>query len=221
MKKQLLLLSLIISTVFIFLSPCTSWAQNVAINSDGSQPDASAMLDVKSAGKGLLIPRMDSVSRKGIKSPATGLLVFDTTYKQFFYFASGQWNTIEGSASTVAFRAIKNTSPTISSSQPIAFENTEFNIGGGFTGGGFVAPSDGVYHFEAQLSLYKSSGGVGSRPFTNLIRPRDGYDQTNAINITLRLKKNDYISIWVDTGNPVTIDGSSPDFTYFSGFKVN
>ena len=58
-------------------------AQNVAINTDGSTPDASAMLDIKSTTKGLLAPRMTTTQQNAISSPATGLLVFNTTDNLF------------------------------------------------------------------------------------------------------------------------------------------
>jgi hypothetical protein len=50
----------------------------VAINADGSQPDGSAILDVKSTAKGMLIPRVTTIQRNAISTPATGLIVFDT-----------------------------------------------------------------------------------------------------------------------------------------------
>jgi hypothetical protein len=50
----------------------------VAINADGSLPDSSAMLDVNSADKGMLIPRMSAAQREAIISPATGLMIFCT-----------------------------------------------------------------------------------------------------------------------------------------------
>ncbi len=71
MKYLLLLFSL------LFLSSGTG-AQNVGINDDNSDPDASAMLDVKSTGKGFLPPRMTLQQRDAIVSPATGLMVFCT-----------------------------------------------------------------------------------------------------------------------------------------------
>jgi hypothetical protein len=42
-------------------------------------PDPSAMLDVQSPDKGFLPPRMTTAGRNGIVSPATGLLIFNTT----------------------------------------------------------------------------------------------------------------------------------------------
>ncbi|HET6768220.1 MAG TPA: hypothetical protein VFH08_12495, partial [Chitinophagaceae bacterium] len=51
-------------------------AQNVAVNTDGSAAHTSALLDIKSTSKGMLIPRMTTAQRTLIASPATGLLVY-------------------------------------------------------------------------------------------------------------------------------------------------
>src|SRR5688500_13059568 len=64
-------------------------AQNVAITADGSMPDNSAMLDVKSTVKGLLIPRMIQAERAAISSPATGLMVYQTDGTAGFYYNAG------------------------------------------------------------------------------------------------------------------------------------
>ena len=48
----------------------------VGINADNSLPDNSAMLDVKSTIKGFLPPRMTSISRNVIASPAPGLVIW-------------------------------------------------------------------------------------------------------------------------------------------------
>ena len=61
----------------------------VAINTDGTSPDASAMLDVKSTTGGLLIPRMSFTQRNAIASPATGLLVYQTNNSPGFYYNAG------------------------------------------------------------------------------------------------------------------------------------
>lgn len=72
--KQLLVLPF----VFLMLLQVRTLAQNVGINSDGSLPDNSAMLDIKSTDKGLLIPRMTQAVREAIATPAMGLMVFQT-----------------------------------------------------------------------------------------------------------------------------------------------
>lgn len=67
----------------------TSFAQNVGVNGDGSAPDVSALLDVKSTDKGVLIPRMTQGERNLITTPATGLLIFQTDVTPGFYYNSG------------------------------------------------------------------------------------------------------------------------------------
>ena len=54
-------------------------------------PDGSAMLEVKSTLKGMLVPRMSSVERTGISTPAIGLLVFDNTTQSFWYYKTTGW----------------------------------------------------------------------------------------------------------------------------------
>ncbi len=73
-----------------------SISAQVAINTDGTDPDGSAMLDVKSIDKGMLIPRMDSVQRVAIATPATGLLVYQTDGDDGFYFynSTGSWENL-------------------------------------------------------------------------------------------------------------------------------
>ncbi|NQU84153.1 MAG: hypothetical protein HQ541_00160, partial [Mariniphaga sp.] len=63
----------------------------VAINTDGSAPVNSAMLDVKSTNKGLLLPRMTVIERNDISSPATGLIVFVTDDNNFYYWDGSAW----------------------------------------------------------------------------------------------------------------------------------
>ena len=79
-------------SIFILVSiPYFSFSQNVGINKDGSTPDPSAMLDVKSTDKGLLLPRMTTVQKHAIASPAGGLTVFDTDTKSFWFFNGSAW----------------------------------------------------------------------------------------------------------------------------------
>jgi len=63
----------------------------VAVNTDESAPNASAMLDIKSTTKGLLIPRLTTVQRNAISSPATGLLVYDTDDDIYYYHNGSSW----------------------------------------------------------------------------------------------------------------------------------
>jgi hypothetical protein len=65
-------------------------AQSVAINNDGSNANSSAILDVKSSTKGVLVPRMSKTQRNAIIAPATGLLIYqDAPDSTGFYFYDG------------------------------------------------------------------------------------------------------------------------------------
>ncbi|MBK8966653.1 MAG: tail fiber domain-containing protein [Lewinellaceae bacterium] len=66
-------------------------AAQVSVNQDNSAPDPSAMLDVKSSDKGMLVPRMTTAQRTAISNPATGLLVFDSDTESFWFRESGGW----------------------------------------------------------------------------------------------------------------------------------
>jgi hypothetical protein len=95
MKHKLLLI-----TAILFLG-IQSYAQNVAINNDGSDPDPSAALDVKASDKGVLIPRVDFNNLP--LSPPTGLLVYVTDNgpdgnDAFYYYNGTQWQKLSGAA---------------------------------------------------------------------------------------------------------------------------
>ena len=66
-------------------------SQSVAINADGSAPHSTAMLDVKSTTKGMLVPRMTSAQRTAIASPAAGLLVYETTSNSYWFYNGTSW----------------------------------------------------------------------------------------------------------------------------------
>jgi len=93
MKKHLLTYTILISSLFT-VNFC--YAQGVAVNTDGSAANASAMLDVKSTNKGVLVPRVALTS--DVTSPVTGLLVFQTTAPAGFYYYSGAaWLLLQNS----------------------------------------------------------------------------------------------------------------------------
>ena len=54
-------------------------------------PDPSSVLDISAIDKGMLAPRMTSVQRLAIISPADGLLVYDITESAFYFYNSIIW----------------------------------------------------------------------------------------------------------------------------------
>ena len=79
------------------------FSQNVGINTDGTAADASAMLDVKSENKGLLIPRVELEATNlasPITSPETSLLIYNTATDGtgaiavtpgYYYWSGTEW----------------------------------------------------------------------------------------------------------------------------------
>ncbi len=64
-------------------------AQSVGINN--TTPHASAILDVKSNNKGILLPRTSTTSRVAIVNPAKGLILYDTTTSGFWFHNGTAW----------------------------------------------------------------------------------------------------------------------------------
>lgn len=72
---------IILLLLAILTRPVISGAQNVAINSTGNTPDASAMIDVQSTNKGILIPQVSLTALNAaspLTNPATSLLIYNT-----------------------------------------------------------------------------------------------------------------------------------------------
>ena len=80
-----------------------SLTAQVAINQDDSNPDPSAMLDIKSTNKGLLPPRMTEAEIELIVNPANGLMVFNTTNNKIYIFVStdNEWKELNYSSGTI------------------------------------------------------------------------------------------------------------------------
>ena len=83
MRTTLILFFILI----VGLTAVSSFGQ-VSVTNDNTLPDNSALLDVKSTSKGMLVPRMTLAQLNAIINPAAGLLVFCTD-KGRFYFNMG------------------------------------------------------------------------------------------------------------------------------------
>ena len=74
---------------FFFMVLYTYPQNNVGIGTPA--PDASSILELKSPSAGFLVPRLSSIQRTAIVSPANALLVFDVDSGCFFYYSAAQW----------------------------------------------------------------------------------------------------------------------------------
>jgi hypothetical protein len=92
-----------------FVNPWTASGNDV-YNTSGdvgigtSSPSASAILDLTSTSKGVLIPRMTAAQKSAISSPSTGLLIFQTDAPAGFYYYNGSaWISISNLGTTTRF----------------------------------------------------------------------------------------------------------------------
>jgi hypothetical protein len=90
--NKTLLNRLVIALLPLLFQSISLQAQNVGINETGANPDASAMLDINTSNKGLLIPRLSKAQKSLIASPANGLLVYQTDDTVgFWYYEQTKW----------------------------------------------------------------------------------------------------------------------------------
>jgi len=142
MKKQYFLLSFLL---VLFTLPSTAQITNnielsTSINDFGLAPHSSAKLDIQSSNKGILIPRMTTSQRNAINSPATGLLVFDTSTAGFWFYNGSAWTDLSaGGGADTDWTDHTNG----------IYNNTD-NVAIGTT------PND-----KTQLYIYRDSGDIG------------------------------------------------------------
>ena len=81
-----------LAALLLVATPWLTHAQTTpsgAVGIGTTTPDPSAALDITATGKGLLIPRMDSVTRTAISTPPDGLMVFQNDGRKGFWYAMG------------------------------------------------------------------------------------------------------------------------------------
>lgn len=106
----------------------TAGSENVGIGT--TKPDISAILDLTSNSKGFLVPRMTLAQRGNIKSPANGLLVYQTDFFSGFYFFDGtSWKGLYARSADGAVITPSSSTPT-SSSLPASSSENAWSING-------------------------------------------------------------------------------------------
>lgn len=87
----------ILLPLILCFTSATFAQQGIAINNAGTNPDNSAILDVQSTTKGMLVPRMTEAQKNAIASPATSLLIYQTDGTAGFYYYNGTaWTALAG-----------------------------------------------------------------------------------------------------------------------------
>jgi hypothetical protein len=173
MKKLLL--------IFCAFLESTLFAQNnVGIGT--TAPNSSAILDLTSTDKGMLVPRLTTLQRNAVVSPAQGLLVYDTDVQCFFYFESSWKNLcnagatgstgaqgIQGNTGATGAQGIQgNTGPTGSTGAQGIQGNTGATGAQGIQGNTGPTGNTGAQGIQGNTGAQGIQGNTGSTGSTGI-----------------------------------------------------
>lgn len=175
MKKNVQLLAL---TLGLGMS-MSALAQKDNVGIGTTKPDQSAILDLSSSSKGLLMPRMSLQQRTAIESPAKGLIVYQTDFLSGFYFFDGNdWKPMTSATKENSIAADPNdwTLNGNANATAASFIGTPVNIPinfkiGGVTAGKITNTSNLFFGYQSGLNGGGSGAtnlGIGTNTLTAL-----------------------------------------------------
>jgi uncharacterized protein (TIGR02145 family) len=191
-----------------------SIAQGVSVSENAAEPHESAIMDISSTNKGLLLPRMTTAERNAIVNPAESLLIFNTDTKCFETFVYGVWQNF-WCASVPCFSSTEATS--INGTLNICTSgSTTLSINGGSLGTGAVwrwysSTCGGVAEGEG-ISLLVS-------PLVNttyFVRAEGDCDTTNCVQATVTIISEPVAPV-ADAASGITAAGFTANWQSVSG----
>ena len=177
-------------------------------------PDPSAILELQSTSQGFLLPRMNATQMNAISSPVSGLMVFNTTAGEAYYYDGTNWNPVAATAAA-GWNLTGNagTSPATdyigtSDAQPLVFrtngnEQMRLDVNGNL-GIGTNAPTELLMLLNPPVTathagLLIENDAAGFDPYLKLYSPTGGNDAAiflddsdgNALKIATDIVAND------------------------------
>jgi hypothetical protein len=164
-------LVLIIST--LVLSSNFISAQGVGISDINIVADPSSILELRSTTQGVLVPRLTTIERDAIASPADGLLIFNSSTASFNFYQSG-WQFL-GDTGASDYNAIDGSSTVTTSS------STDVVITG-MT----LSPDAGTYvvNFNGQCNIPEAENTTGFNTAIPVADLNLIYDEITSIPVT-------------------------------------
>lgn len=219
MRKALLLLSFCVAI-------CTCCFSQVGIGTP--TPHSSAMLEVTSTNRGMLLPRMTQAQRDAITSPASGLLIYQTDATPGFYYYNSGWLPFISSGSGSANASLSNlVSPTAISAHLFPDSNGKKNLGDTSAGWKSLYMTGAIYlNKDLFISATGSSNNffgtlAGSNTTTAMYNTATGY-QALMSNIGGHSNTaNGYQSLYTNTGTYNTGAGYQSLFFNTTGYANN
>lgn len=163
----------------------------------------SALFQMNSTSKGLLIPRMNSTQRDGISSPATGLLIYNTTDFEFQTYNGSDWESIMTDWSEFSWISDADYDTGIEVEETADSDTISFYTNGvqrmvitssGKIGIGTDSPSEDFHMEEGKMYHYASGNGVAG---TTIVEYTDA-EMTGGTQSGLLLARGNSMSILND-----------------------
>ncbi|MGD9700689.1 DUF1566 domain-containing protein [Acinetobacter sp.] len=161
-----------LSILMLALMFAVTLQAQVGLNGDGSTPDPSAMLDVKSTTRGFLAPRMTEAQKNAIELPAAGLLIYQTDGLNGYWYNQGNgenpdWkrlSVVEPDGSETIVTAGMNVTVTGSGTiaNPYVMNAKTYSVGD-FAQGGIVFWVDETGQHGLVCAKTDQDGGSGVR----------------------------------------------------------
>ncbi len=214
----------------------TDDGNGISVNNTSAIATASAIMDITSTNKGILIPRMTSAQRTAIPTPANGLLVYDINLNAFMFYNgnTNNWGGINGNGVSdwnVNGNDIFNNNTGnvgIGTSTPLArlAVDSSMMVDQANSNQGFLDRGSLYFGSDKKVGIIRSfltgsSGRNGLGFFTNNTR-RLTIDSTGQVGIgtinplqTLHVNGNSYF-----VGN-LGIGNSNPDYAFDNQYGYN
>ena len=164
------------------------------VYSGASSIHASAAMQFDSTLKGALVPRMTTTEQNAIASPATGLLIFNTTTNAFHYYNGVTWQAV-GTSAGITTQAVLSTGSWV---VPAGVSKLLCLVAGSGGGGGGGGNGGGGVH---------GGGGGGGGGGTIVFLP---VSVTPGESLSAALAAG-------GAGGPSTVNGSSGNTSTLSG----
>ncbi|MCZ7593714.1 MAG: hypothetical protein M5U16_01460 [Hyphomicrobium sp.] len=129
---------------------------NVGIGT--ATPAVSALLDVSSTTKGFLPPRMTEAQRDAIASPATGLVVYNTTANALNYWDGDSWEAVGAGTDVLNGAALSSGTFPQANGATVAAAGSYYDLGSMSVERGVYLWT--VYNCAGQLSYSSGSGST-------------------------------------------------------------
>jgi len=140
-------------------------------------PNSSSLLEVKSATKGILIPRMTKTQRDAITSPATGLLIYQTDKTPGFYYYNGTaWTAVSSKGANTTLSNLN--SPTAINVDLLPATTSDINLGSPSNAWNNIYFTGSLFYGSNRVLAFDSSHADSFLGLYSGINTNGGYSNT-------------------------------------------